>query len=271
MAAGRSALFPVVFAVPALVALGQAVAPHSRLYTADPAPSPATLVIGLGKLLLLALAAAFAWFNGRRLAGADAGISRSWRLLSLGWVAYFLGQLALSWFQLVRGVDAPFPSPGDVFFLAAYPFFLAALVGFIRSYRGAGYGVGSASEQGWLAGGVALACVAVAVPLLRPTFAAPTAALETALNVAYPALDLMLVVPGVLLLRMAMALRGGAVAGVWLAVLGGFAFMCAGDVLFGYFSALGYTDLDPYVHATYVISYGLVAEGARRQHTLLAG
>lgn len=27
----------------------------------------------------------------------------------------------------------------------------------------------------------------------------------------------------------------------------------------------------PYVHATFILSYGLVAEGARRQHALLAG
>jgi hypothetical protein len=271
MSGGKAALFPLAFAVPALVALGQVVAPQSRLYQADPAPSPATLVIGLSKLMLLALAAAFSWFNGRRLEGSDAGISRSWRVLSLGWMAYLLGQLTLAWFQLVRGVDAPYPSPGDLFFLAAYPLFMAALFGFVRAYRAAGFGVGSGAQQGRLAGAVALGCAAVAVPLLRPTVVAPTPALETALNVAYPAMDLMLVVPGILMLRMAMALRGGAVARVWLAVLAGFAFMCAGDVLFGYFSALGYKGLDPYVHATYILSYGLVAEGARRQHALLAG
>jgi hypothetical protein len=268
---GRGAYFPVLFLAAAAVALGQLVAPQSRLYAADPAPSAATMVIGLSKLLLLALAAAFAWFNGRRLAGADEGISRAWRLLSLGWMAYCAGQLVLAWFQLVRGTDAPYPSPGDLLFLLAYPFFFAALVAFIRAYRGAGWAVGSPGQQGRLAAAVGAGCAAVALPLLTPTAVAQTPPLQTALNMAYPALDLLLVIPLVLLLRMALALRGGAVAGVWIAVLAGFAFMCAGDVLFGYFSALGYKGLDPYVHATFILSYGLVAEGARRQHALLAG
>jgi hypothetical protein len=109
------------------------------------------------------------------------------------------------------------------------------------------------------------------VPLLWPTATAPTHLYETALNLAYPVLDLALVVPLVLLVRVTMALRGGAVARVWTSILLGFAFMCAGDILFAYFSALGRVGLDPYVHATYILSYGLVAAGARRQHALLGG
>ena len=84
-------------------------------------------------------------------------------------------------------------------------------------------------------------------------------------------LDLALVVPVVLLVRMTMALRGGAVARVWTSVLAGFAFLCAGDILFAYLSALGRVGLDPFVHATYILAYGLVADGARRQRALLAG
>jgi len=52
-------------------------------------------------------------------------------------------------------------------------------------------------------------------------------------------------------------------------VLSGFVFMCAGDVLFAYFTALGKTGLDPFVHAAYILSYGLIAAGMRRHLALV--
>ena len=38
-------------------------------------------------------------------------------------------------------------------------------------------------------------------------------------------------------------------------------FLCCGDVFFAYFQALGSEHLDPFVHATYLLSYGLIAGG----------
>jgi hypothetical protein len=260
-------LFAALFLTPAAVALGQAVAPGAALYGGSPAV--ATWVVSLGKLLLLGLAAFYSYRNARGLATAQAGVAAAWGRLAAGWVCYFLGQLCLAWYQLLRATDAPFPSVGDALFLCAYPLFFVSLLGFLRAYREAGFAVGSAAAQGRLAGLVSAGCLAVAVPLLHPAAVAPTRAVETALNLAYPILDLALVVPVVLLVRMTLAFRGGTVARMWASVLAGFAFMCAGDVLFAYFSALGRTGLDPFVHATYLLSYGLVADGARRQSTLL--
>ena len=57
----------------------------------------------------------------------------------------------------------------------------------------------------------------------------------------------------------------------WILVLTGFVFMCAGDVLFAYFTALGQTGLDPFVHGAYILSYGLIAGGVRKHVALLAG
>ena len=42
-----------------------------------------------------------------------------------------------------------------------------------------------------------------------------------------------------------------------------------GDIFFAYFQSLGETHLDPFVHATFVLAYGLVAGGAHRQLRLL--
>jgi hypothetical protein len=264
-------LFGLVFVVPALFALGQVVAPDAAIYSAGPGTTVAVRVASSTKLVLLALAALFSHLSARGLASAHDRVASAWQRLALGWLMYFLGQLCLGWYQLVKGTAAPFPSIADAFFLTAYPFFFASLVGFVRGYREAGFAVDSPTSQGRLAAYVSVGCLAVAVPLLQPTAVAPTHVYETALNLAYPVLDLALVVPVVLLVRMTMAFRGGAVASVWTSILAGFAFMCAGDILFAYFSALGRVGLDPFVHATYILSYGLVADGARRQRALLAG
>ena len=41
------------------------------------------------------------------------------------------------------------------------------------------------------------------------------------------------------------------------------------DAFFAYFQSLGEQHLDPFVHATFVRAYGLVARGAHRQLRLL--
>ncbi|HET8645076.1 MAG TPA: hypothetical protein VFO85_06285 [Vicinamibacteria bacterium] len=260
-------LFPAVFLVPAAVAVGQAFAPGAAIYS-GPAPTVAGGLTAVAKLVLLGLAAWFSYRNARGLASAQERVASAWRRLAAGWGLYFTGQACLAWYQL-RGLNAPFPSVGDAFFLAAYPFFFASLLTFLGAYREAGFAPDTPAVQGRFAAIVSAACLAVAVPLLHPTAVAPTRPSETALNLAYPVLDLALVVPLVLLVRMAHAFRGGAVARMWGSMLAGLSFMCAGDVLFAYFSALGRTGLDPFVHATYLLAYGLVAEGARRQQALL--
>ena len=266
---GPGRFFPLLFILAASVSLAQLFFPQAAIYH-GPRPTLAATVAALSKIALLALCALLSWRNSRALEGADHDIAAAWTRLAAGWFFYFLGQVTLGYYQLLRGVDAPYPSLGDAFFLLAYPCFFAALLGFLHGYRAAGFGVGTRAQQVALAAAVGVAALTVAIPLLRPALAAPTRPSETALNIAYPALDVALVVPLVLLMRMVVALRGGTVAGAWMAVLAGFAFMCAGDVLFAHFSALGRVGLDPYVHATYIVSYGLVAEGARRQGALLA-
>jgi hypothetical protein len=265
-------LFSLLFIVPALFALGQAFFPDAAIYKAGTDHTATSLkVASVSKLALLMLAAVFAHLSAQGLASAHDEVASAWRRLSIGFVLFSLGQLSLGWYQIVRNQTAPYPSVADALFLAAYPFFFVSLLGFLRGYREAGFSVDSATTQGRLAGFVSVGCLAVALPLLKPAAFAPTHGYETALNLAYPVLDLALVVPVVLLVRVTIGLRGGAVARIWSSMLAGFAFTCVGDVLFGYFSALGRVGLDPYIHVTYLLSYGLMADGARRQRGLLAG
>jgi hypothetical protein len=116
-----------------------------------------------------------------------------------------------------------------------------------------------------------VAAALAAYPMLKPVVAVPAPALEMFLNVAYPVLDLALLVPVVILLRIAVRFRGGEVWKVWAGLLAGFLLMCFGDILFAYFTAMERESLDPLIHITYILSYAALARGAIGQYHLLKG
>ena len=115
-----------------------------------------------------------------------------------------------------------------------------------------------------------LASAALAWQLLEPIARSSAAPLVTALNLAYPSLDLVLLVPAIALLWLTSRFRGGAIWRTWAALLLGFVCVAVGDILFAYFSTLGIQRLDPLVHAMYIVAYGSVAAGGMIQHKLLA-
>jgi hypothetical protein len=221
------------------------------------------------KLAFLLLGTWLAIRNAARF-GADNPIRPAWLLLGLGLAATLLGQAVLACYQLSPAAKTPFPSAADGFFLLGYPFLVAALVFFGRAYERAGYDLGSSASR-WMAGLLVSAVgLVVAAVVLRPILTRPAPPVEMFLNVAYPVLDLVLLVPTVLLFRASLPLRGGGVWKAWAALLVGFFFMSVGDVLFAYFQALGATVIDPLVHVTYLLSYGFLALGVTRQSRLLA-
>lgn len=223
---------------------------------------------GLVKLAFLATATVFAALAARRLEPGNPA-RLPWSLLALGIGAFLAGQLVLGVYQLVLQVPSPFPSAADVLFVGAYPLLIAALLAFVRAYREAGYPVGSRAEH---IGTAALGAALLAWPtwaLVRPILAAPAAPLERALNAAYPLLDVVVLLPILVLLRIASRFRGGQVARVFASLLAGMLFLCAGDVLFAYFSVLGRKELDPLVDATFVLSYFFLAHGTLGQYRLL--
>lgn len=247
--------------------VGQAFWPAATLYAGE---AQAALALRLGsvtKLLLLGVA----WYEARRCARAleaDNPARGPWRLFALGLLGFFLGQLVLSAYQILLG-QSPYPSPGDVFFLGAYPLLIAASLGFIRAYGEAGYPVGTSRQHATM--GLALLSVFLVAGylLLRPVLAQPGPLLERAITAAYPAFDFLLLVPVLILLRITAPFRGGAIFRAWSLVLFGTLALCAGDILYAYFQVLGRGGLGPLVDATYVLAYLGLALGKAEQRTLL--
>jgi len=223
----------------------------------------------LGKLPFLLVAVVYAWRNARRFeAGNPARLG--WLLLFAGWLSFTFAQSSLCVYELYLGVAVPFPSVADVFFLLGYPLLIASLFAFLRSYAAAGFPIGGAGERWMLAAATLLACAFLGVPILRPIVAAPAPALEKFLNVVYPILDFVLLVPTVLLLRITVRFRGGAVWKTWLALLGGIVFTFAGDSVFAYLQALGETRFLRLVDILYVLSFGWIARGVLYQYEMLS-
>jgi hypothetical protein len=257
----------VVLGVAVTVFVGWAAFPSSALYSEGLTPHRLLALAALLKLVYLLAGAAWAFACRDRLE-ADNPARPAWFLLSLGLLSTFVGQLCLAPFQVVRN-ETPFPSVADIFYVLGYPFLISALLVLLNAYREAGLPIGSLADRTLTLGAVGVVAAFVVVPVLRPVVSTGGPLLDRILTVAYPVLDLVLLLPLALLLRVALKLRGSHAGEVWVLILGGIVFLCAGDICFAYFQSLGEAHLDPFVHGTFVLAYGLIAGGAHRQRLLL--
>ncbi len=252
-----------------LLVLGWAALPDSWLYQAVLTPHLLLAVAALMKLASLGGAALLAARVARRLEVGNP-IRRAWWTFAAGMGLMFAGQLALAPEQIVHGTS-PFPSIADVFFVGAYPLLTLALIFFLLAYRSVGFLVGSFAERLAIVGGVLVLSVVIGYPILTPVIEAELGGVEKLLNLGYPVLDFVLLAPLALLLRVGFGFGGSQVGRVWLTFLSGFVFVCVGDIVFAYFSTLDLTHLDPFLHANYILAYGLIADGVNQQAALLDG
>ena len=267
--AGVDVLFLIFAGVPALLFLCQPVFPGAGIYQGAASQMVFTYLASLTKLSFLALASRFAFLSAGRFE-RDNPIRPAWFLMAGGMLCTFLGQASLAPYQLYLGTPSPFPSVADLFFVLSYVFLVPGLIASMVAYRKAGLPIGTAAERWGVGLGVGLVCTAVGFAILRPIALQPAPPLEKALNLGYPILDFVLLIPTSLLLRIGLRFRGGQAGRVWLTLLAGFLVMCVGDVAFAYFSAFSQEQLFPIVHAMFILAYALLARGVVSQHALLA-
>ncbi len=248
----------------------QLVAPESELYREFLTPRAILFIAAPVKLAFLLVGAVYA---SRSAASFERGnpVRAAWLLVALGLWAYVAAQSILAFYQLILDRTAPFPSAADLFFLPATVLLAVSLFLFLRVYKNVGFEVAETFEVSVvLAFAVSLLGVFYLV-VARPVLASDAPLAERALNIAYPVLDCILLVPAVLLLKMALSMRGGSLWKVWMALLLGFVFLAVGDILFAVFTTLGKTSLDPLLDVAFAWSYILIARAVVRQHTITAG
>lgn len=237
--------------------------PDAALFRETLTPRVLLAVAAVAKLAILLAGALLAFACRDRLEVGNPA-RPAWALLSAGLFSTLVGQMSLAPYQLFANTT-PFPTVGDLYFVLSYPFFIAAFLVFLRACHDSGLPVGSLGERIAIVLGVGLVAGLAVIRTLQPVAAGGGDLLDRILTLAYPMLDLVLLLPLALLLRIAARLRGSHAGAVWGLVLAGFVCLCLGDIFFAYFTALGQQHLDAYVHATYILSYALVAGGARRQ------
>jgi hypothetical protein len=260
--------FTSLRAVAAVAAASVAAAFAAWLAPGGPggAAHAAVAVAAVAKLALLGAAAWWSLGVRDRL-GEGNPARRAWGQLALGFLGLLAGHLTFTPEQLARGTT-PFPSAADLFFVPAQAVLVVAFLGFLRAYRASGL-FEDALDARVLGRHLAVAA-ALAAAVLWPVARGAGGALERALDATYPVLDLAMLVPLAMLVRLARRMRGGGVFQVWATLLGGFVCFAAGDVLFALNGALGGGGLGPLQTVPYVLAYALAAAGARVQLELLA-
>jgi len=249
--------------------LPQLVAPESALYRDLLTPRAILFVAAPIKLLFLLIAAVYASRSAASFESTNP-VRTAWLLLAFGLWAYVAAQSALALYQLVLGRTAPFPSIADLFFFPATVLLAVGLFLFLKVYKSVGFEVAEAFEVGVVLFFVLSLLAVFFLVVGRPVLASDAPFAERALNIAYPVLDCILLVPAVLLLKMALSMRGGSLWKVWMALLLGFVFLAVGDILFAFFTTLEKTGLDPLLDVAFAWSYILIARAVVTQHTITA-
>jgi signal transduction histidine kinase len=244
-----------------LVTAGQAataiVVFHGAWLVVQPGGAGVTQVFADLALIPAALGAAVACAVAAR---RELGQSRkAWYLLGAGMASAGLGESIWAFYELILGLDVPFPSVADVFYLAMIPLVAVALLTFptaprmvISRVRTALDGVlivGSLLGVGW---------ATVLGPLYRSGGAGP---LEQTVGLAYPVGDLVIIG-----LTLVVAARATGPQRTRFALIGaGLVLTALADSLFTYLTLIGAFSAGSLVDLGWMAGYLLIGVGAVRR------
>jgi len=248
--------------------LGQLWASKSWLYERVLTARTVRAIGSIAKAAPLYVGAVYA---ARCVSQYDAGttVRRAWIAMSAWLGCFAIGQTILAAHFFGSGREPPIPSIADPIYFIGYLCLIAGLVMIIGAYRASGFSVGRLREV--VAIGLVSAAIfaAVGAPMLLPVARSHTPIAERIVNVGYPLLDLVVLVPTLVLLRIAARFQGGSVFRVWTAILLGIVFFTGGDILFADVSPEAQARLGPLVDLFFALGFLFSGYGARLQHSLL--
>ena len=184
------------------------------------------------------------------------GWRRGWRLLGWSALSWCAGQVVWTWYEMVRHIEAPFPSAADVGYLGAVPLAIAAVLAFpvhtgAPRFRAIVDGLITASgvlQVSW-------------ATVLGPTYrAADGSLLEQVIALAYPASDTAVLV---VLLMTVTRVRAERRTAIWL-VVGGLAALAMADGSFAYLAVNDSYGTGAVTDIGWISGYLLIALGAHR-------
>jgi len=181
-------------------------------------------------------------------------LSRIWLGFTLGMTLWFLGELGWATYVLVLGIEIPYPSIADIFWLSGYVPLFMALDLYIRLFRTALF------RRMYFVGAVLVSVLSVTlfIVLVPPILGAEEDAVTKIVSIAYPALDLILFSEAILgLLIFTVTKLKGRIGVAWLFINTGILMNVIADMLFSYTTLQGtYYDghpLELFFHWGYIL------------------
>ena len=193
-----------------------------------------------------------------RLSREDA-LRRPWMIWSAAFLLYFVAQSVLSYYQVLRSVSTPFPSLADAFFVPAMLFLILGAFALLEALARSGMPIDHKMDVGVVGGSTFLVIGLLGYFLLRPILAGGSEGLELLLSLFYPVSDFFLLVPSVILLRIAWKMRGGVIGRIWGSLFLGVAALSVGDIAFAYLSAASGRWLEVLADLMFLWAYILLA------------
>jgi len=153
-----------------------------------------------------------------------------WLCFTLGMALWFLGETGWAIYTLLLGVEIPYPSIADVFWLSGYVPFFIALYLYVKTFESAL----SRRTLGITMVAVSILSVLVSAALITPIVGAEEDSVTMLVDFAYPLLDLVLF--SVAVLGLAVFLKGN-LGKSWLLINAGILSNVSADMLFSYTTA----------------------------------
>jgi diguanylate cyclase len=171
------------------IAMGAVLALYASWQVLRWGPASDRHLIGDAFFYPVGVAAIFtSWQASRRCAGWPR-LRRAWRLLALAALAYLLGDVAQTIYELIG--RRPYPSVADGWYLSFFPIMLAGVLSFPVLRRGRQERIRLGVDLALVALG---GCAVVTYVVLGPTALAGGDPLQAAFSVAYPVGDMVLLV-----------------------------------------------------------------------------
>ncbi len=256
-------LAPAVSILATVLIVTAAVVSYGPYYTT----TPATVFLALTKLtglIVSGVAGIVVWVRF----GRGSPQRRPWLVLGVALLLMASGQSVLAFHQIFDNGRAPFPSIGDPLFVVSAGLVAWAMVAFAWQAFHSGLPLGTPLRFWSPAMIIAVICAVAAYPLLGPIARAPAQPAELFLNLYYPSASFVTLAPLAVMQRVGVTFRGGELTKVWLPLTLGFCAVLGSDVLFAWFSTLGYSWLDRTLDFLYLAGYWLIPAGIVAQADL---
>ena len=161
--------------------------------------------------------------------GPDEPQRKVWFFLGFGLFLWGLGEISWWVLEIVAGLNNPFPSVADVFWLSGYP---PLLIGFILSWRRFDLRIKLRTMAAWLVG-LGFATAASFIFILLPIVQSNLQVTEKFLDLAYPVGDILILGAASLTLT---AFGYGVLSRPWKIITAGFMIILVADLIYSYLS-----------------------------------